>query len=172
MHWLQFRARGDRKSDPRAIAREAQLRPGLMVQVIGAQGARVVRMETNGRRVSDVVNEAQDGSNAQPAVESLDLDDALILMPPPQTGDPRYRLHRPGRPVRIVVGGYEVVGNAHTPPGTQPVGFLLRVWPRFVALTRARLRLAADPEFSWRVPVAIVNLAKADLLRDAVLGDS
>ena len=172
MQWLQFRANGDGKSEPRAMAREGQRGSSLMVQVIGAHGARVVWMETKGRRVSDVVNEADDLSDAQSATDSLDLDDALILVPPPQPGDPRHRLHRPGHPVRIVVGSYEVVGDAHTPPGTQPVAFLLRAWPRFVPLTRARLRLAADPEFSWRVPVAIVNLAKAALLRDAVLGDS
>jgi len=181
MHWLQRRANGDGTSQPRAMSHLGPMGQGVTVEVVGAQGARVVQMETNGRRVSDLVNQGDELSvtgapgphqRSEATIESLDLDDALILVPPPQAGDPRHRLHRPGHPVRIVVGPYEIVGDAHTPPGTQAVGFLVRVWPRFVPLTSARVRLAANPEFSWRVPVAIVNLAKADLLRDAVVGDA
>lgn len=151
---------------------------GVVVEIVGAQGARMVRMETAGRRVSDVVNHADglaveavsdEGSSQEIGLEALDLDDALILLPPPQPTDPRHRLHRPGHPVRIVVGPYEVVGDAHTPPGTQAVGFLLRNWPRFVALTGASLRLTDDPGSGRRVPVAIVNLAQADLLREVVV---
>jgi hypothetical protein len=172
--WLQRRAERD-ESDARGMGLDEGNGPDLMVEVVGPQGSRVVRMETNGRRVSDVVNHADQLSVLpvsgpdeadETAFEPLDLDEALILVPPRQAGDPRHRLHRPGHPVRIVVGPYEVVGDAHTPPGTQAVGFLLRMWPRFVPLTAASLRLTSDPEYSRRVPVAIVNLAQAKLLRD------
>jgi len=175
--WLQRRAEHD--AEERASAMDGfDDGFGVVVEVVGPEGTRMVRIETDGRRVSDLVNHADklaveavpdDGSPAEIGLQALDLDDALILVPPPQPTDPRHRLHRPGHPVRIVVGPYEVVGDAHSPPGTQAVGFLLRSWPRFVALTGASLRLTSDPGSSRRVPVAIVNLAQAELLREVVV---
>jgi len=175
--WLQRRAEHD--AEERASAVDGRDDgTGVVVEIVGAQGARMVRMETAGRRVSDLVNHAdqlavlrvrEDDQPGQMDLEALDLDDALILVPPPRATDPRHRLHRRGHPVRIVVGPYEVVGDAHTPPGTQAVAFLLRHWPRFVPLTGASLRLTTDPGSSRQVPVAIVNLAQAELLREVTV---
>jgi hypothetical protein len=155
---------------------------GLVIEVLDANGAaRMVRLESSGERVTDLVNRGQTlavrpalrletGVDSPP--EALDLDQVLILVPPPQPTDQRHRLHRPGRPVRIVVGPYEVIGDAHVPPGTQAVGFLTRNWPRFVPLTDASLRLTTYDGYRRRVPVAIVNLAMAELLREVGAQDA
>lgn len=146
-----------------------------VLEVLAAEGTRTMRLASRGERVTDLVNRLPtltvrpllrvQGEREDPP-EELDLDGALILIPPARTSDPRHRLHRPGRPVRMVVGPYEVTGDAHVPPGTQATGFLLRLWPRFVPLTGARVRLTENRGVDRRVPVAIVNLARADLLRD------
>jgi hypothetical protein len=153
----------------------------LTVEVLTATVARSVFVEATGERVTDMVN----GSDTlvarsvigsvpvmEGALEELPLDEVLVVFPPPQPTDPRHRLHRPAQPVRIVVGPYEVIGEAHVPPGTQAVGFLLRTSPRFVPLTSATVRLTETPESGRRVPVAIVNLARADLLREVSSADT
>lgn len=147
----------------------------LVLEVLAADGPHSMCLESTGERVTDLANRLatlpvrpllriQRESEEPP--NELDLEEALILIPPAQAGDPRRRLHRPGRPVRMVVGPYEVLGDAHVPPGTQATGFLLRTWPRFVPLTNATVRLTVDAGQDRRVPVAIVNLAQAELLRD------
>ena len=151
----------------------------LVLEILGRQGARKVLLVNGGERVTDLVNRLETLSvrpilrlegEPEPRPEELELAEALILLPPAQPGDRRHRLHRPGRPVRVVVGPYEVVGDVHVPPGTQAVGFLLRSWPRFVPLTRATVRNIEEPEPDRHPPVAIVNLARASLLREVTPG--
>ena len=154
---------------------DAASHASLVLEVFAADGPRTMRLASSSERVTDLVNRLPTlplrpllhihGEPEAPP-EQLDLSEALVLIPPARTSDPRHRLHRPGRPVRVVVGPYEVTGDAHVPPGTQATGFLLRTWPRFVPLTGATVRLAMDPGGDRRVPVAIVNLAEADVLRD------
>jgi hypothetical protein len=132
-------------------------------------------VEATGERVTDMVNRnntlrARSAIGSVPiregAVEELPLDEVLVVVPPAQPTNRKQRLHRLTRPVRIVVGPYEIIGEAHVPPGTQAPGFLLRTGQRFVPLTTATVRLTENPESGRRVPVAIVNLARADLLRE------
>jgi hypothetical protein len=165
----------------RAALQAAPPADRLTVEVLTSTVARSVFVEATGERVTDMVN----GSDTllarsvigsvpvmEGAVEEVPLDDVLVVFPPPQATDPRHRLHRPPHAVRIIVGPYEVIGEAHVPPGTQAVGFLLRTAPRFVPLTSATVRLTDAPESGRRVPVAIVNLARADLLREVTPADA
>ena len=172
-----FRRRGSQPvpEDLAALPAEPGAEAASVIEVLAADGPRTMRLATSSERVTDQVNRLptlpvrpllriQGEPEDSPA--QLDLDEALILIPPAHAGDPRHRLHRPGRPVRMVVGPYEVTGDAHVPPGTQATGFLLRAGLRFVPLTRARVHLTVDPSVDRRVPVAIVNLAQAELFRD------
>lgn len=180
LSWLRRRPEvgGTPAPEPREIG-VVPVSTGLLLEVLDASGARMVRIESAGERVTDLVNghetlsvrETQENEAGVEIVEELDLENVLVVFPPPQATDQRHRLHRPAHPVRIVVGPYEVVGDAHIPPGAQAVGFLLRNRPRFVPLTGASLRLTENPGSSRRVPVAIVNLGRADLLREATAED-
>jgi hypothetical protein len=169
------RARG-----ARASAAESTPEP-LPIEVLTADVARSMFIEATEERVTDIVNHedtltARSAIGSVPArqgaVEELPLDEVLVVVPPPRRTNPKHRLHRLTRPVRIVVGPYEVIGEAHIPPGTQPAGFLLRTGQRFVPLTTATVRLTESPESGRRVPVAIVNLARADLLREVASVDA
>ena len=93
-------------------------------------------------RLSDILNRATSltVSRADGAAGAPDLAEVLLLVPPHESGDPQRHLHRPGRALRVVIGPYEVTGDAHVPPGAQPTGFLLRVRPRWVALTNATIQ--------------------------------
>jgi hypothetical protein len=131
-----------------------------------------LRLHEESGRLTDLLNrdtpvafDRTDGG-PPPAVDEL-----LIVVPPPQPGDRARRLHRPGRPVLIVIGPYEVTGQAHVPPGTQPTGFLLRSNPRFVPLTGANIRSTLGDVPGQRVDVAIVNLRQAERFRDVTPDD-
>ena len=165
--------RAARKPGPAVEA--APVPERLAVEILTATVARSMFVEATGERVTDMVNGSENlvarsaiGSVpvVEGAVEEVPLDDVLIVLPPPQETDRRHRLHRLARPVRIIVGPYEVTGEAHIPPGAQAVGFMLRSSPRFVPLTSATVRLTDEPESGRRVPVAIVNLERAELLRE------
>jgi hypothetical protein len=65
------------------------------------------------------------------------------------------------------VGSYVVSGDAHVPAGAEATGFLLRHRPHFVALTKATIRSAEQPE--EKLPVVIVNLRIADALRSTAV---
>jgi hypothetical protein len=124
-------------------------------------------------RVSDILNKDADiqVQVAGPGGEPVSPDDLLVLVPSDEGGDPQRRLHRPGRPVRVLVGPYEVTGDAHIPPGAQPTGFLLRANLRFVALTRGVIRDRTGQTEDLHSPVVIVNLARADRFRDVTPDD-
>jgi hypothetical protein len=131
-----------------------------------------LRLHEESGRLTDLLNrdtpvvfDRSEGGDA-PAVEDL-----LIVVPPPLPGDRARRLHRPGRPVRVIIGPYEVTGQAHVPPGAQPTGFLLRTNPRFVPLTGVTIHSTLGGVPDHRVDVAIVNLRRADRFRDVTPED-
>jgi hypothetical protein len=152
----------------------------LVVQIFDAAGSRTVEVDARGERLTDLLNreasiqirgaassDAQEAAEASdPAPQVLDVDDVLILIPPAQSTDPRRHLHRPQQPIQLRIGPYDVTGGAHVPPGVQATGFLLRQNPRFVALTNAIVRGGPEQFVELRAAVAIVNLRRAELLRE------
>jgi hypothetical protein len=149
------------------------------VQLFTADGRADVQLLAGPDRVTDLLNavapvrlRAPRGADAMVGNSWIEVDDEerdeiLAVVPPPRTTDPQRRLHRLPQWVSMRVGSYVVSGDAHVPAGAEATGFLLRHRPHFVALTKATIRSAGQPELG--VPVAIVNLRVADALRSTSL---
>ena len=96
----------------------------------------------------------------------LEVEQALIVFPPPQPTNPTRRLHRPKQPIEIVVGPFEVTGVVSIPPGAQAAGFMFRQNVRFSPITRAAVRDTRLVGFEQRADVVLVNLRKVATIRD------
>jgi hypothetical protein len=101
----------------------------------------------------------------------LAVDESLLVFPPPQTTNPQRRLHRPKQPIEIAIGPFEISGAVHIPPGGQAAGFILRQSTRFTPVTRAAVRDTRLPGFEQRAEVVLVNLRKAETIRDLGIGE-
>ena len=102
---------------------------------------------------------------AQEWVE-LEVEQALLVFPPPQATNPTRRLHRPKQPIEIVIGPFEVSGVVSIPPGAQAAGFIFRQNVRFTPVTRAAVRDARLVGFEQRAEVVLVNLRRVATIRD------
>ena len=150
----------------------AEVSPGLPLEAFLAGGIIQLRLREGTGRLTDLLN--RDATVAFDRIDGMTspaVTDLLVVVPPPQTSDRQHRLHRPGRPVKVVIGPYEVTGQAHIPPGAQPTGFLLRTNPRFVPLTGATIHATIGSIPDQRVDVAIVNLHAARSFRDVTPED-
>lgn len=103
---------------------------------------------------------------ADQAWTSLEVEDALLIVPPPQATNPQRRLHRPRQPVEILVGRFAISGMVHVPPGAQAAGFLFRQNVRYAALTRAVVRDSELEGFEQHAEVVLVNMHRIDSIRD------
>ena len=92
----------------------------------------------------------------------LSLEEALLILPPPQASNPLRRLHRPRQPVEIVIGPFTVTGMVSVPPGAQAAGFLFRQNARFVAVTRAVVRDGGLQGFEQHAEVMLVNMRRVE----------
>jgi hypothetical protein len=101
----------------------------------------------------------------------VSVEDALLILPPPQVSDPSRRLHRPRQPVEIVIGPFVVSGTVHIPPGAQAAGFLFRQNARFAAVTRAAVRDSGREGFEQRAEVVLVNMRRIETIRDVGLDE-
>ncbi len=101
----------------------------------------------------------------------IEVDEALLVFPPPQRTDPHRRLHRPRQPIEIVIGPFEVSGAVHIPPGAQAAGFLFRQSARFTPVTRAAVRDTRLVGFEQRAEVVLVNLRRVGVIRDLGVGE-
>jgi hypothetical protein len=110
----------------------------------------------------------------RPGQEWLDLEieQALLVFPPPRATDPNRRLHRPRQPIEITIGPFEVSGVVHIPPGAQAAGFIFRRNNRFTPVTRATVRDTRLAGFEQRAEVVLVNLRRVETIRDLGLGDA
>ena len=106
---------------------------------------------------------------ADQAWTSLEVEDVLLIVPPPQATNPQRRLHRPRQPVEILVGRFVISGMAHVPPGAQAAGFLFRQNVRYAAITRAVVRDTGLEGFEQHADVALVNMHRADSIHDVGL---
>jgi hypothetical protein len=101
----------------------------------------------------------------------LSVEDALLILPPPQPTNPLRRLHRPRQPVEIVIGPFRVVGMVSVPPGAQAAGFLFRQNARFAPVTRATVRDSGLPGFEQRAEVVLVNMRRVEKIHDVGLDE-
>ncbi len=96
----------------------------------------------------------------------LELEQALLVFPPPQVTNPSRRLHRPKQPIEIVIGPFEVSGVVSIPPGAQAAGFIFRQNVRFTPVTRASVKDTRLVGFEQRAEVVLVNLRRVATIRD------
>jgi hypothetical protein len=99
----------------------------------------------------------------------VQVEDALLIVPPPQATNPQRRLHRPRQPVEILVGRFVISGMAHVPPGAQAAGFLFRQNVRYAAITRAVVRDTELEGFEQHADVVLVNMHRVDSIHDVGL---
>lgn len=96
----------------------------------------------------------------------LEVEQALLVFPPPQPTNPTRRLHRPKQPIEIVIGPFEISGVVSIPPGAQAAGFIFRQNVRFTPVTRAAVRDTRLIGFEQRAEVVLVNLRRVATIRD------
>lgn len=150
----------------------------VALRIFTASEQRVIEIENDGERISDLLNaadllrlradSAEEGLSSSPSAwTKIDLDQLLVVIPPYRATDRARRLHRPPQEVRLHVGPWVVIGAAHLPPGVQPTAFLTRHPRRFLPLTRVMIRRVDGGREETSVPVAIVNLGVTESLREA-----
>jgi hypothetical protein len=142
-------------------------------------GARVVAwIETNGRRVTDLLNGQEELRLWQPTAprdgaltpsnepgaddgewQSLMADQIVLAMPPEWRTNRQLRIHRKLRRVALEVDQFSITGNAHVPFGTEPGSWMLDRGPRFLPLTDAHILHRGEPPFEHVVSVVIINSA-------------
>lgn len=170
--WIPSRRAADPVQDPVAPAPDPTPDPAL-IEVFTEGDRFYAEIDLGQERLSDMLNRegevqafrierAADGSTA-PESQALDVDSILLAIAPPQSNDAGRRLHRPRHWVAMHVGEHEVLGNLHVPAGAQPGGYLVRVNPRFVALTEAEIHTNGDER---RTDVVLVNLRQVDRMRE------
>lgn len=101
----------------------------------------------------------------------LEVEQALLVFPPPQATNPTRRLHRPKQPIEIVIGPFEISGTVSIPPGAQAAGFIFRQNVRFTPVTRAAVRDTRLAGFEQRAEVVLVNLRRVATVRDLGITD-
>jgi hypothetical protein len=163
-----------------AVALATDLAP---IELYTADSRIVAWIASNGRRVTDLLNEqdelrlwhpspgpiqppadhrAADGSTASDddgAWQTLATDRVVLAMPPEWRAARQLRLHRKLRRVAVQAGPFSVTGNLHMAPGTEPGPHLLSRGPHFMPLTEAYLLHNGEPPFEHVVSVVIVNTA-------------
>jgi hypothetical protein len=102
----------------------------------------------------------------------LEVEQALLVFPPPQVTNPTRRLHRPKQPIEIVIGPFEISGTVSIPPGAQAAGFIFRQNVRFTPVTRAAVRDTRLVGFEQRAEVVLVNLRRVATIRDLGITES
>ena len=180
-----------KEADPApALAAQRAASPRLAVVELWTADQRVtVGVDLSQGRLTDIFNREQtlrvvvlDGPPEDPSklIErrpeqewlELEVEQALLVFPPPQATNPNRRLHRPKQPVEIVIGPFEIAGVVSIPPGAQAAGFIFRQNVRFTPVTRAAVRDTRLAGFEQRAEVVLVNLRRVGTIRDVGIGGS
>jgi hypothetical protein len=140
-------------------------------------------VEPEGRRMSDILNsnsqlpirDAQSTSVLKGLAGSegegwgtIATDDILLVMPPEHISPRQLRVNRRQHRVRIAIGPYQVIGNAHVPPGMTLDAYALQRRIRFLAVTQAVLYATVDPAFERMAKVVLVNVGPATELTEVL----
>ena len=154
-------------SEPTAMSPDGVAPGPITIETFGDDGWQRVQIDAGGSRVSETLNADGDvvGSTAD-GTQSMIVNDALVVIPPPQAADPAKRRHRPRQPIRMAIGPYEIEGFVSVPPGAVGSGFILRHRPRFVAVSSAVLRRDHDVGGERREDIVLVNLRHVSSLKD------
>lgn len=140
-------------------------------------GSRVVAwIETNGRRVTDLLNGEDELRLWQPTTpregivtpsselsadegewQSIRADQIVLAMPPEWRTNRQLRIHRKLRRVAVEVGQFSITGNAHVPFGSEPGLWMVDRSTRFLPLTDAHILHHGEPAFEHVVSVVIIN---------------
>lgn len=181
---MSFWSRGRSKDADVASVPEGPIATRLAVVELWGPGQRtLVGMDLSQGRLIDLVNRDDPISvvllderledlseliemRADQAWTSLEVEDALLIVPPPQATNPQRRLHRPRQPVEILVGRFVISGMVHVPPGAQAAGFLFRQNVRYAAITRAVVRDTELEGFEQHADVVLVNMHRIDSIHD------
>ncbi|MEX1156456.1 MAG: hypothetical protein WED12_04750 [Chloroflexota bacterium] len=184
------RGRRDKPAESLAVAPGQPATPRLAVVEMWTAETRItVGVDLGDGRLSDLLNGGPilrvvrfevpppEGTSsielrADHVWRDLDVEAVLLAFPPPQTTDPRRRLHRPRQLIEFQVGPYDVSGTVHIPPGAQAAGFLQRQGGRFEPVTRAAIRDRRADLHEQRVDVVLVNLHQLVTMHDVGLADS
>ncbi len=123
----------------------------MSVEFVGfADDCRIyARLELEGRRLTDILNEAAEVQLTGVLMESLEDGHAVELTELAVTRDDLYavvgtggrgaanrRIRTRAHPVEMKLGGYLVSGNIHTRPGSDPLAGVLRRAPMVPSRTR------------------------------------
>lgn len=136
------------------------------------------RLELEGRRLTDALNDASEVRLTGVLMESLEDGHAVELTELVVTRDDLYavvgtggrgaanrRIRTRAHPVEMKLGGYLVSGNIHTRPGSDPLAGVLRRAP-MVPLTDARIHFSRDGEpQSCEFDALIVNRDHVEWIR-------
>jgi hypothetical protein len=116
-------------------------------------------IETHGQRVSDVLKTAdpillQLADESGAALSSTyPADDVVAVAVPPAPQSPK-RVSRRRHLVTINAGPYSIQGEAHMPPGADPLRYIDNAPVRWLPITDCTVSNGAD---AWQVDVVIVN---------------
>ena len=142
-------------------------------------------VEANGRRLSDLLNEAPalwlrdvsvtpyaSGVAVSPGQDgqwqSVDLVDVLLVMPPDHASSKGMRLHRRQQRARISIGDFIVTGNLHLPSGVTHQEYRARRPVAFLPVTQATAYSTTDPAWERVAPVLLVNSTRVTDIQDVL----
>jgi hypothetical protein len=175
-----WRAAAAKASPAAEFAPELNLEP---VEIYTATAMVKGLVEAEGRRLSDILNansvlgirdarstslladvEGSEGSGWS----RLQTDEILFVMPPQHESARQMRVHRRKHRVRIQIGQFHIVGDAHALPGIRLDPYVLRQRMHFLAITDAHVSSMAEPEWERSAPVVLVNVRPVQDLREVL----
>ena len=103
------------------------------------------------------------------AFATVNLSRVLLVIPqddepPASAPDPYAWVPKRAELVRVGIGPYEVVGNAHLPEGTDLKEGIAEAKTRFVTLTNAMVRRINGPNYMEQERVVLVNKERLDFI--------
>ena len=146
-------------------------RPLQPIRLYSAHVVVVAWVDPANERITDILSRGDDlavlpeGRDPEDVNNwlSINADELLLVVPPPQTSRPELRVHRQRQAVRAHIGPYIVTGTAHLKPGHADDPFLRAAQP-FLPLTEAVIEQPG--ESPTRVEVVIANFRHIADLRE------
>jgi hypothetical protein len=162
------------------VAEESALEP---VELYTATAMVYGEVDPQGRRLSDILNANSHLAIRDPKSTSviahvsgtvgegwtpIAAEEILMAMPPEHVSPRQLRVHRRQHRVRITTGPYQLVGNAHLPPGAELHSYALQRRIKFLAVTDVSAYSTVDPAFERMAPVVLVNVGPIEELTEVL----